>query len=186
MIQLQLLTGMRPGEVVVMRGCDLNMTGPVWTYLPKSHKTAWHGHSRTIYLGPRAQEIIQPWLKLDTQAYLFSPREALAERNATRSQTRKTYLPAKGARKTTRNRKRAPRDRYSEDTYYKAIARACQRAGVPHWHPNQLRHNAGTTLRSQFGIETARIILGHSGVNATEIYAEADRQQAIDVMKQIG
>ena len=32
MIQVQLLTGMRPGEVVSMRLCDLNMGGEVWTY----------------------------------------------------------------------------------------------------------------------------------------------------------
>jgi len=32
MIQVQLLTGARPGEVCIMRGCDLNRTGPVWLY----------------------------------------------------------------------------------------------------------------------------------------------------------
>lgn len=39
MIQLQLLTGMRPGEVTIMRGCDLDMTGRIWVYTPVSHKT---------------------------------------------------------------------------------------------------------------------------------------------------
>ena len=32
MIELQLLTGMRPGEVCVMRVCDLRMDDPVWIY----------------------------------------------------------------------------------------------------------------------------------------------------------
>ena len=32
MIQVQLLTGMRPGEVVLMRGCDLNIANDVWEY----------------------------------------------------------------------------------------------------------------------------------------------------------
>src|SRR5205823_992466 len=41
MIQLQRLTGMRNGEVVIMRGCDLDTSGSVWIYWPKSHKTAY-------------------------------------------------------------------------------------------------------------------------------------------------
>jgi len=36
MVQLQLLTGMRPGEVVVMRPIDLDTTGRVWLYRPGS------------------------------------------------------------------------------------------------------------------------------------------------------
>ena len=46
MIDLQLLTGMRPGEVVQMRGCDLDVAGPIWFYRPSTHKTAHHGHER--------------------------------------------------------------------------------------------------------------------------------------------
>ena len=44
MIQLQRLTGMRPGEVVIMRTADIDTTGSVWHYLPASHKTEHHGH----------------------------------------------------------------------------------------------------------------------------------------------
>jgi integrase len=33
-IELQRLTGMRSGEVVIMRGCDLDMTGKLWLYRP--------------------------------------------------------------------------------------------------------------------------------------------------------
>jgi integrase len=32
MVQLQLLTGMRPGEVTIMRAIDIDMTGDVWLY----------------------------------------------------------------------------------------------------------------------------------------------------------
>lgn len=54
------------------------------------------------------------------------------------------------------------------------------------WHPHQLRHNAATYLRKEFGIELARIILGHSTAFTTEIYAEADRQKAAEVIAKIG
>jgi len=48
MIQLQRLTGMRPGEVTIMRTCDLDVTGEVWIYTPAKHKTAHRGHQRDI------------------------------------------------------------------------------------------------------------------------------------------
>ena len=59
-----------------------------------------------------------------------------------------------------------------------AIARACKRAGVPRWHPHQLRHNAATWLRKEFGLDVARVILGHSSPVVTEVYAEMDREKA--------
>ena len=67
MAQLQLHTGMRPGEVCVMRGMDLEMTGKVWMYRPGSdrgphgnHKTAHRGQCRVIALGPRARKCSGP------------------------------------------------------------------------------------------------------------------------------
>lgn len=54
------------------------------------------------------------------------------------------------------------------------------------WHPHQLRHNAATNLRKEFGVELARIILGHATAFTTEIYAEADREQAMEVIAKIG
>jgi integrase len=39
MIELQRLTGMRPGEVVIIRGCDLTTSDKVWTYTPEKHMT---------------------------------------------------------------------------------------------------------------------------------------------------
>jgi hypothetical protein len=51
MIQLQRLTGARPGEVCCMRTCDLNTKGEIWEYTPERHKTQNHGKARTIYIG---------------------------------------------------------------------------------------------------------------------------------------
>jgi integrase len=78
MIELQRLTGMRPGEVVLMQTSDLEMSGDVWGYIPVRHKTEHHGKKREVLLGPRAREILQPWLKSDLDAFLFSPAEAMA------------------------------------------------------------------------------------------------------------
>jgi integrase len=73
MIELQRLTGMRPGEVAIMRTAALDTSGEVWVYTPSSHKTEHHGRGRQVYLGPRAQEVLRPWLRTDLTAYLFSP-----------------------------------------------------------------------------------------------------------------
>jgi integrase len=39
MIELQGLTGIRPGEVVILRGCDLSTQEKTWEYVPAWHKT---------------------------------------------------------------------------------------------------------------------------------------------------
>jgi len=60
------------------------------------------------------------------------------------------------------------------------------RAGVPLWHPHRLRHNAATFLRKEFGLDVARVILGHSSPAVTESYAEVDRAKAIAAMARVG
>lgn len=89
MVQLQLVTGMRPGEVTAVRGVDITMGGPLWEYVPESHKTQHHGRERVIVLGPQAQTVIRSFLKADTTAFLFSPSEARAEFDALRRANRR-------------------------------------------------------------------------------------------------
>jgi integrase len=63
-------------------------------------------------------------------------------------------------------------------SYRRAIKRACRLAKVSSWPPSRLRHTAATRIRKRYGIELARIILGHSTAFTTEIYAETDRTKA--------
>jgi integrase len=213
MIELQRLTGMRPGEVCIMRTCDIDTTGRVWVYTPQTHKTEHHGRARQIYLGPGAQLVLGHWLRTELQAYLFQPREAEAERHKQRRGARKTPMtPSHKARKPKRNPDKAPGERYDPRSYYHAIRQGSRLAythpelsKIPRkdlteeqrkelkrwvpaeaWHPNQLRHNAATRLRKEFGLDVARIILGHSNVVVTEVYAEADREKALAVVARIG
>ena len=92
MIQLQRLTGMRPGEAVAMRACDIDMSGDLWEYRPGSHKGEHHDRERIIPLGPRSQGVIRGFLKSDVRAPLFSPADAEAERRAAVHANRKTPL----------------------------------------------------------------------------------------------
>ncbi len=45
---------------------------------------------------------------------------------------------------------------------------------------------AGTKIRAAYGIEAARVILGHASVGTSEIYAEIDREKAKEIMKKLG
>lgn len=203
MIQLQRFTGMRPGEVTLMRTGDIDMSGRIWAYHPASHKTEHHGRKRVIYLGPQAQKAIRPFLRTDLQAYFFSPRETVDELTRARRHNRKTPVtPSEMAKR----RKQSSRDKFGEHytrrSYAQAIKRGCLKAfparddlsdqdrrawqRAHHWSPNQLRHNAATFLRKHFGIEAARVVLGHSSVAVTEIYAELDRRKAADIMARVG
>jgi integrase len=188
MIQLQRLTGMRPGEVTVMRTCDLDTSGTVWIYTPEKHKTARLGYRRQIYFGPRAQKVLRPWLRTDTQAYLFQPKEAVAWQLEQRRINRKT--PISWGNRPGSNRQRRPKrvasDFYRVGAYGLAITRGCKKAGVPEWHPHQLRHNAATWLRKEFGLDVARVVLGHRSAAVTETYAELDFAKAAEVMGRVG
>jgi integrase len=207
MIELQRLTGMRSGEVTILRGCDLDTSGKVWIFTPHDHKTAHHGHERKVYLGPKAQLVIRPFLKADSQAYLFSPKDAVAEQLEAKHASRKTPLSCGNRPGTNRKSKpkREPGERYDTNSYRRAIDRGIAAANkailaeaaaegiaekdaalIPHWHPHQLRHNAATNLRKEHGIEVARIILGHRSAAITEVYAEVDHARAIDVMGKVG
>ncbi len=62
MVRFQRLTGCRPAEVCLLRPCDVDTSGDVWIYRPESHKTEHHGRERIICVGPKAQEILRPYL----------------------------------------------------------------------------------------------------------------------------
>jgi len=187
-VQLQRLTGMRPNEAISVRGCDLDTTGKLWLYRPGSHKSEHHGYERILEIGPRAQAVIRPFLKTDLEAYLFSPQDAETERRVALHANRQTPMSCGNRPGTNRKRKpkRSPRERYDPDSYRRAITRACELAKVPKWHPHQLRHNYATRVRREYGIETARILLGHRSAFTTEIYAEADRMKARKIVAKIG
>lgn len=83
-----------------------------------------------------------------------------------------------------------PNDRifpdYRNDSYGRAIQRACKRAGVPHWHPHQLRHAAATRIRESFGLDGSQVVLGHACAKTTEIYAEKSATLAKKIVEELG
>lgn len=113
MVKLQRMTGMRPCEVVMIHSNDIDMSKEIWIYTPADHKNSWRGHERHIPIGPKAQDLIRPFLKPSTESFLFSPKEAEAHRNTQRKAKRKTPMtPSHKRRAPKANPKRAKRDHY--------------------------------------------------------------------------
>jgi integrase len=153
MISLQLVTGMRPGEVRLMTLGEVDRSDEVWEYRPAEHKLEHKDIERVIYIGSEGQKILLPYLKADPAQYLFEAR---------------------------------PGKPYTKDSYCRAVTRACKRAKIDSWSPNQLRHTAATDIRKRFGLEASRVILGHSSADTTLVYAERDHEAAKAVIRQIG
>jgi integrase len=229
MVGLQLLTGCRAGEAMAMRAEDLDRSGSPWCWRPRRHKNSHRGHERVLFLGPQAQAVVRPFLRLTcplcgatdllgrlawrgqlcgpcadrcdeagifgpwpspTPAgdyYLFSPREYVADLHARRAANRKTKrTPSEEMSRRKAHPKRRPAERYNRRSYRQAVLRACEKAGVPPWSPLQLRHTTATRIRSRYGVEVARVILGHTRVETSQIYAERDLDRAAEVMGEIG
>ena len=187
MVRLQMLTAMRPGEVTTMTTGQVDRSGELWVYRPRQHKGLYRGKLREVVLGPRAVELLRPWLKADPDAPLFSPAEDDAIRQTERREARKTPMtPSQRSRKPKPDGKRRPTSWYDKDSYNRALRRACEKAGVPCWSANRLRHLAATKIRREFGLEAAQVVLGHSHANVTQVYAEVNQERAAEVLRRIG
>jgi integrase len=194
MVRLMLESGMRPGELVVMRACDIDMTGNVWLYKPTSHKTSHHGHDRVIALGPKCQEIIRRYLVPDTREYLFSPAKNMAERSETLRANRKSKVQPSQQDRRQRRPGRRPGNVYTVTTWSHSLTHAIRRynAGkpeaqqIPCWHLHQLRHLRALELKREFGLDVARAVLGHRSPVVSELYAGLDLGAAAAAMQKIG
>jgi integrase len=187
MVRLQSKIGCRPEEVTILRPGDVDRTADPWIYTPGSHKTEHHDMERKIAIGSEGQKILRPWLDRPDEAYCFDPREAREAFDAERRRNRKTpHTPSNLARKRKTAPMRKPSSRYTTSSYDTAIARACVRAGVPHWHPNQLRHLVATEVRKKYGLEGSQVVLGHSTANVTQVYAERNFELAKQIMSEMG
>lgn len=125
MIRFQLQTGCRPGELCRMTVDAIDRSGRVWCYAIGSHKNL-HRQARRkprlVWIGPRAQEILAPFLAdpgPGGRVWSFPPR----------------------------GEKGAVRTAVSRMSYGEFVRLACERAKVEPWTPHQLRHNRATEVQ---------------------------------------
>ncbi len=133
MVRFQRLTGCRPKEVCILRPIDVDTTAEIWRYQPESHKTEHHGRDRVIFIGPKAQAVLRPYLLRDKRDYCFSPAESERKRSVQRREHRQTPMtPSQRKRESKRQAQRTINPRYNKDSYRRAIQRACELAfGMP-------------------------------------------------------
>jgi integrase len=207
MVRLHRLTGMRPQDVCAVRPGDISRRSDevlrlkngqrvsavrvdgilVWVYAPPQHKTAHKRKPRLIALGPAAQDILGPYLDgRDPDAYCFSPRASEARRSAARRAARRTPLtPSQRSRGKEAARRRPPGARYTTESYSQAVARACARAGVEPWSPNQLRHAVADQVSEIADEDTAAAVLGNTP-DVVRVYTLQRLGKAAAIMARVG
>jgi integrase len=194
MVQLQRILGMRPSEIFRMRVGDIDTTrgNGLWYYVPGSYKTSRFVGKIVFPLGKPEQELIAPYLEGKTpEAAVFSPRTAIAERNAEKRANRKTKIsPSQAARDAERAANpREYKEFYTQPAYRQAIEYAIAKGNrqlpsdeqIPHWYPYQLRHSASTATELAHSDEDAQALLGHRTVNMTKRYTHTQlaRREAL-------
>lgn len=242
MAELQLLTGMRPGEAAALRVEEIDRTGDVWLFRPAEHKTAHRGQERVIAIGPKARAVLVGFLRrageppagfdhielndpdhsdarrvmadayeeagrvrdaellrdigravarvagcvVDPRALVFCPAEAQAERFRALRAARKSKVPPSQMNRRKAAPERKPGEEYTVAAFGYAVRKAAERAGVPHWHPNQLRHTFATQVRALHGLEAAQVLLGHARADVTQVYSERNLALAVRVAAAMG
>ncbi len=202
-------TGARSNELCQLRGRELDVSGEVWQFRVPRHKTQHHDKERIVDIGPRAQQVLQPYRKLAPDAYWFSPAERTAEFQAARRAARKTPLYPSHVRHQAGRRKaqpkRAPRHHYDSHAVAHAIRKAIHAANahlarehvacgargkpprIPAWTMHQLRHAFLTRTRMELGLEAAQAVGGHGSFAMTESYTcDAARELARRAAAKIG
>jgi integrase len=156
MVLLQWHSGARSQSIVMACPSQFERDGDFLLWRPRHKTETWgEGKELVIPLGPRAQEVIGPFLKGRPDRPMFCPR--WFGKN-----------PRYG-------------DRYTSGSYHDCIQHAIRRLNkrnqvahvpaLPLWTPHQLRHAKGHAVRKIYGLEAAQAVLGHESLSATEIYS---------------
>lgn len=194
MLRLIWYTGMRPYEVCEMRSFDILTSDPdCWLYIPGrdktpvgDHKTTHLGRVKVIPLTKKSQQILRSRIHdYASKDYVFRPSDALQEMRETRAMNRKTPL-MQGNRPGTNKKEepaKQPGNKYNNNTLCHACKRACVRAGIQVFVPYDLRRTVATGTRALLGKDAAKVLLGHTKTDTTDIYLLDEVQEAMKVAK---
>jgi integrase len=131
MIQVQLLSGGRPQDIVQLTSAMIDRSDDVWIARIPNHKTAWRGDEHRLILGPMAQAILAPYMirRLEHEP-LFSPIDSAQEHRGRRREKRRTPDSCGNGPGTNQvaDPKRKPGLAFTVTAYCRAITRACELA----------------------------------------------------------
>jgi integrase len=149
MIRVQLLTGMRPGELVTVRPEDIDRRRIPWRYTVTEYNKMLHlDTERVVFFGPLARAILTPLLEVSAPGrpvFMLPPWRSKAD-----------WSPISVGR------------------YRNRIRLACIAAGVPVWTPHRLRHNRATEVMDRYEDDkAAAAVIGDSPEVTRQVYAAA-------------
>ena len=156
-LRLELLTGMRPAELLALRKKHLTaIEGGMYKYEIWEHKTVRRtGEPLVKYIGHQAVQILNCYLE-------------------GRGEDEPLFLNSKGSPITSS---------YMTKTIWKLRQ---QYPELGNFHQYQCRHQAGTNARRLAGLEGAQAFLGHESATTSEIYSEVDSDLARQIAENIG
>jgi integrase len=173
-LTVHLATGMRVKELCSMRWSEINEIEPgLWCYAPAEHKNSHRGDPRLIYM------------KTDLIDLMRSVRKPLWDKDAVWCQkgvgksagysgmiSGDGYARAIEGAQLRYNEGRVAINQGGRTDKKKLDTTAAKRTPMTHWTPLQIRHTVATQVRRTHGLEGAQAVLGHSTLDATQIYAE--------------
>ncbi len=166
-LRLQLLTGMRPSEVLKMRVGDIkrdaeqfaelgqfNFSDEIWLYELAEHKTVKKIGKKLIFLGAEEQDILRKYLQgrdSDPATPLF---------------VNKRGRPMSGR------------------VYSNAVKNVIAEHGLPKFVPYQMRHSNVSRNSLAFGQDVARAVVGHTTCAMTARYDHSDLLKAFEIVRE--
>ena len=174
-LKVHISTGMRVKELCSMRWSEITEVEPgLWCYAPEEHKNSHRGDARTVYM------------KTDLIDLMRSVRKPLWDKDAVWCQrgvgrhagysgmiSADSYARAiEGAQKRYNEGRISIEAGNRTDRKQKYKYTSAKRVPMAHWTPLQIRHTYATQIRKTHGLEGAQAVLGHSTLDATQIYAE--------------
>lgn len=173
-LKVHLATGMRVKELCSMRWSEITEIEPgLWCYSPAEHKNSHRGDARKVYM------------KADLIELMRSVRKPLWDKDAVWCQkgvgksagysgmiSGDGYARAIEGAQLRYNEGRVAINQGGRTDKKKLSTTSAKRIPMAHWTPLQIRHTVATQIRQTHGLEGAQAVLGHSTLDATQIYAE--------------
>ncbi len=151
-------TGMRPGEACSLRVGEVDRSREPWLYRPVS-KTLHLDRDRKVWIGPRGREVLGPMID--------AVGSVAGGGGASTACGFVFVLPKYRGEGTVRVSEKFLRER---------VAAACERARVPVFTPNQIRHTKATEVHERYEDDAAvAAALGNSAEVARQVYVDSPR-----------
>lgn len=151
MIRLELVTGMRPGELCAIVPEHVDRSVEPWRYeVGNANKNRHRGKARVVWIGPRGRDILGPFLDAAPPGRLVFG------------------WPFRGCEESERW------TGITRNELARFVRKACRAAGVAPWHPNRIRHTHATEIHDRYGSDEAvAAALGNTPEVARRVYVDS-------------